>query len=239
MFINSTRKKPCQNRYSASSIKLSYLLLIISISYIVTCQDSILAQPTTIPVSKLRYFSDTFGVSIDYPGEWMFEEHQALGTNITIVKFSSCHDKRVNVALTFHNFSENVTLEQYTNYKINSVSSLPSSMLSTKEIIEHKDTWINTYPGYQLIIKSNLPLFWNVFSTISTYYWTIMNNSVYGIVYNAPEDQHAVYLPVVKEMVDSFQIVKTTGKNSRGVLDMVSSNTAYDNSSVMPFPVLC
>jgi hypothetical protein len=158
MFINSTRKKPCQNPYPGSSIKLTYILLIISISYIVTYQDPILAQPTAIAVSKLRYFSDSFGLSINYTGEWMCEVHQAFGTNITIVKFSSCHDKRVNIALTFDNLSENITLEHYTNYRINSVSSLPSSMLSTKEIIEHNDLFLSSveYTNVYFILDSHL-----------------------------------------------------------------------------------
>jgi hypothetical protein len=243
MSINSTKEEP---RHSLSvglcTITINFVLSIIILAYIGTYQNSILGEPTTTPLPKLTYSSDTFGVSIDYPaGEWdrTNENDGAVGENITIVKFSLCQDKRVNVALTIDNFSENSTLEQYTKNKINSVSSLPSSILSTKEIIEHNDTRINTYPGYEMTLKSNIPFFWNAFSTISTDYWTVKNNTAYGIVYSAPEDQHAAYLSVVKEMVDSFQIVKGTGENSTGVIDMVPINTSYNNASVIPLPILC
>lgn len=233
MFINSRRKKPHQSRCAGLyAVTLISLISIITPAYFSIYQDPVLAEPTTIPVSKLGYFSDTFGIRIDYPGEWgrTHGSNGAVGENITIVKFSLCQDQRVNVALTIDKLSENTTLKEYTNEKINSVSSLPSSILSSNEITQHNSTRINIYPGYEMTVKSNIPLFWNAFSTISTDYWTVTNATAYGILYTAPSDQHSVYLPVVREMVDSFEI------GVKSALIMVPANTSYDNASVSALP---
>jgi hypothetical protein len=165
---------------------------------------SAIAQSSSSP-SLLSYENPTYGITIQYPSNWMASTNQ-LPTYNSIIGFYSPLESLSDVlpvefALSITTYTNNISLDEYT--KITRTALEQQGM----EISESSATTLAGNPAHKITfspgdqIAQNSPVefkFMQIF--------TITGNKVYSLSYNAEASKFSTHLNTIQQMLDSVKI---------------------------------
>jgi hypothetical protein len=184
------------------------VIVIGSISYDIP--KSVFAQQNSSPSvpstsNLLTYENPTYGITIQYPSNWMASSNQ-LPTYNSIIGFYSPLESLSDVlpvefALSITTYTTNISLDEYT--KITSTALEQQGM----EITESASTTLAGNPAHKITfspgdqIAQNSPIefkFMQLFTTIG--------NKVYLFSYNAETSKFSSHLDTIQQMLASLKI---------------------------------
>lgn len=157
------------------------------------------------PSNLLTYENPTYGITIQYPSNWMASSNQ-LPTYNSIIGFYSPLENLSDVlpvefALSITTYTNNISLDEYT--KITSTALEQQGM----EITESSSTTLAGNPAHKITfspgdqIAQNSPVefkFMQIFTAIG--------NKVYLLSYNAEASKFSTHLNTIQQMLDSVKI---------------------------------
>jgi hypothetical protein len=154
------------------------------------------------PSSELELFYDPeLGISIEYPNDWRVSTNGLQDYTQLIAFYSPLENladaSPVQVSISRVDYIGNVTQDEYTALTRNATQSLGINGTES-------NTTLSQQPAHQLITSfssnSALP------GTDILQTWSVNNNTVYTIRYTATADKFDTYLPIVQDMISSFQV---------------------------------
>jgi hypothetical protein len=141
------------------------------------------------------YSNPTFGIRIQYPGDWGRLDLSFLQNNSADINFYPLDDPagslsaRIQVNSLLR--SQNMTLGEYTSLKINSTED---------QIIESNSTTLANLPAHVTVIGNS------VLKTMQV--WALKGDRVFTISYQAEEEDFQNDLPIAKKIIESFEIIE-------------------------------
>ncbi|AFZ02624.1 serine/threonine-protein kinase [Calothrix sp. PCC 6303] len=151
------------------------------------------------------YNIDNYGISIQRPKTWQPEERPDRITG-NVVRFISPlvnnTDKyQENVNLVVQDLSENrSTLEQFTPFRLDVIKQSSPNI----KIIQEGQQKLANIDAYQVTYT----LQEDSMSLERLQIWTVKDRKAYILTYTAEPNQYSASLPTVKQMINSFQIIK-------------------------------
>lgn len=143
----------------------------------------------------VNYSNPTFGIRIQYPSDWGRLDLSFLQNDSADIDFYPLDDASgalsVRIQVETLLSSQNMTLEEYTNSKIDSIEA---------QILESNATTLATLPAHEILSISPL------LKTMQV--WTFKNDKVYTITYTAEEEDFQNDLQVAQRMIESFEIIE-------------------------------
>ncbi len=178
-----------------STITVAGLIIIsiwLSLFFEINQQITIIAAQTDEP-NFVPYSNPTFGVRIEYPANWGRLDLSFLLNNSADIDFYPLEDtsgsKHVRIKVETMQSAQNMTLEQYSESKINSIEG---------QILESNSTTLADLPAHEIT-------FTNV-GLQKIQVWTIKDDRIFTITYEADEEDFQNDLLVAERMIESFQI---------------------------------
>lgn len=181
-------------------------------------------------ISFLTYENPIYGISIEYPSAWTYqepeEESSANTTIFSIVDISPPISEDPNVATNFQMGIENlqspISLDQYARTVINSYrGNLNFSLISVD-----LNSTLSGRPAYQIIFTDVTE---DGIERKSIERGTVdeVNNRVYYVAFNTETSMYEKFLPIVQTMMNSLKL-DTSNMSSMENLD---STTSLGNDS--------
>jgi eukaryotic-like serine/threonine-protein kinase len=169
-------------------------------------QTSIMAT-TKKEGNFLTYTNYAYGINIMYPADWKIGEHPYA--NVFVVDFMSILKNNsaifpATITLSVESLKHNTTLNAFTIATLDKAKqSLPDFKL-----IESNDTALAGNRAHRIVytFTSSDPSVQLHFQSMNT--WTIKNSKIYTISYTGATSQYVSYFPILKNMVNSFKILK-------------------------------
>jgi hypothetical protein len=157
---------------------------------------------TSPPTTDYRvYDNSTLGIKMEVPADWLYKE-----INNTAVSFvtNASSTSRAAVVVLIENIPTNIPLDLFTQGSITNLQQGNPSF----HLITSNTTTLASNPTHQIVFTS--PSAIGKYLNKGMELWTLKNGKAYIIVYRAGPgvDKFSVQLPVVKHMIDSFQITK-------------------------------
>ncbi|HEY7078487.1 MAG TPA: hypothetical protein VH500_02230 [Nitrososphaeraceae archaeon] len=158
----------------------------------------------------LVYQNPGYKVKINYPSDWTISQ-TGLRDHSNIIAFYSPLENisdafSEHVVISLNHYSQNLSLSDYDKLVDNTLS--PAGI----KIVEPIKTVMLSggRPAHTIVFAPPTPpLGPNALSKpIVKLLWTVLDNSVYTISYNAEAARYSTYLPLVQKMIDSFEITK-------------------------------
>jgi hypothetical protein len=188
---------------------LSTLVLIVIISYVyptVATKQTVFAQQTTKSTTNfLPYVNSTYGIKLQYPSSWDKEENGTKqDTETDVVTFSPpAINSNASLDVTIDSISDEkgIALAQYAS---SGVSDLKQSLKSFKLVGLTTNNVLAGLPAYKSIytyVDGN-----TIFKDMEI--GAIKGDKVYILTYEAGINEYDKYLPVIQELINSFQVTK-------------------------------
>ncbi|MFZ0896545.1 MAG: PsbP-related protein [Candidatus Nitrosopolaris sp.] len=188
---------------------LSMLVLIMIISYVyptVATKQTVFAQQTTTPTTNfLPYVNSTYGIKLQYPSSWDKEENGTRqDTETDIVTFyPPAVNSNASLDISIDDISDEkgIALAQYTS---NGVSDLKQSLKNFKLVGLSTNSVLAGLPAYKSIYTyadQNA-----IFKDMEI--GAIKGDKAYILTYEAGVNEYDKYLPIIQELINSFQITK-------------------------------
>ena len=157
---------------------------------------------TSPPTTDYRvYDNSTLGIKMEVPADWLYKE-----INNTAVSFvtNASSTSRAAVVVLIENIPTNIPLDLFTQGSITNLQQGNPSF----HLITSNTTTLASNPAHQIVFTS--PSAIGKYLNKGMELWKLKNGKAYIIVYRAGPgvDKFSVQLPVVKHMIDSFQITK-------------------------------
>jgi hypothetical protein len=196
------------------------LLLSITVSLLITnsinnqqviAQDDILGGPITTESSvqslgnaSIVYESPVYGIRTQYPDGWDIIIQNTSNSSLSL-RFNSplqndTDSFRENVRIVIGSVSNNTALSNFTSATLTSYLELYPDL----ELIELSSTNLTSsaIPAYKLVgsrtqAGSN---FMQIFA--------IEEDKVYSIIYSSERSRYSTYLPIIEEMINSFEVIQ-------------------------------
>lgn len=139
--------------------------------------------------------------TIEYPSDWYVNEESSKSADPIVVRFDSSEPRIVaGTDLTIPNVWITIRDPLPGETSLETMSSkLVSSMSAAGEVVESNYTTLSDLRAY-----AAANIFYGEMHSKSV--WTIHNDKVYSISYNAHSYDYEIFLPVFQQMVDSFHI---------------------------------
>lgn len=181
-------------------------------------------------ISFLTYENPIYGISIEYPSAWTYqepeEESSANTTIFSIVDISPPISENPNVATNFQMGIENLqspsSLDQYARTVINSYrGNLNFSLISVD-----LNSTLSGRPAYQIIFTDVTE---DGIERKSIERGTVdeVNNRVYYVAFNTETSMYEKFLPIVQTMMNSLKL-DTSNMSS---MENLNSTTSLGNDS--------
>jgi eukaryotic-like serine/threonine-protein kinase len=158
-------------------------------------QHAIITTAQTTELNFVPYSNPTFGIRTEYPADWGRLDLSFLLNDSADIDFYPLDDtsgsKHVRLQVETMRSTQNMTLEQYSNVKISSAEG---------QILESNSTTLADLPAREIVF-TNAGL-----KTMQV--WTIKDNRIFTITYEAEEEDFQNDLQVAQRMTESFQIVE-------------------------------
>jgi PsbP-like protein len=151
---------------------------------------------------SLVYDSPVYGIRTQYPGGWEIVIQNTTNPSLSL-RFNSPLENdtdtfRENVRLVINTISNNTALSNFTGAALASYLELYPDL----ELIELSSTNLtnNAIPAYKLVasLKQEGLDFMQIFA--------IKEDTVYTILYTSEKTKYSTYLPVVENMINSFEV---------------------------------
>ncbi len=141
------------------------------------------------------YTNPTFGVRTEYPSDWGRIDLSFLQNNSADIEFYPLDDpsaiKQVKIQIETMPMAQNMTLQGYTDVKINSVEG---------QILESNGTSLADLPAHQVVSANSGIKMMQV--------WTIEGDKVYTVTYVAEEEDFEEDLQLAERLIQSFEITE-------------------------------
>ena len=188
---------------------LSTLVLIVIISYVyptVATKQTVFAQQTTKSTTNfLPYVNSTYGIKLQYPSSWDKEENGTRqDTETDVVTFyPPAVNSNASLDISIDDISDEkgIALAQYTS---SGVSDLKQSLKNFKLVGLSTNSVLAGLPAYKSIYTyadQNA-----IFKDMEI--GTIKGDKAYILTYEAGVNEYDKYLPIIQELINSFQITK-------------------------------
>ncbi len=147
------------------------------------------------------YQNYSLGISIQYPNKWIKTSYSPSEGN-RLVTFSNNGYPFIRVIVGIENLDSNMTSLDYTHKQINKLSIFNNSNnVFNITSLAHK-------PANEIVYRSYQPYIIPGGQLKNMKIWTIVNNKAYSIQYTTDPSNYYSYLPIVKKMVATFEILK-------------------------------
>jgi eukaryotic-like serine/threonine-protein kinase len=145
---------------------------------------------------SLIYDNPNLGFTLEYPSDWMKEESLSF-----ISPRLSISDKAPeSIAVTTEPNLSNLTLEEYSDSSL----SVLESQFSNYTLIESSNSTLSGYPAHQILYTYTL----EDVDLKNLQIWTIADDIVYVLTYGGTTKEFEDSLPVIQNMIDSFEITE-------------------------------
>jgi serine/threonine-protein kinase len=148
----------------------------------------------TDEISFIPYSNPTFGIRIQYPANWGRLDLSFLQNDSADINFYPLDDASgaLSVRIEVDNLSrsQNMTLDEYTNMKIDSTEG---------QIIESNSATLANLPAHEIVIGDS------ILKTMQV--WTLKDDRVFTITYQAEQEDFQNDLQVAQRMIKSFGII--------------------------------
>ncbi|MGI8831538.1 MAG: PsbP-related protein [Nitrososphaeraceae archaeon] len=189
-----------------------------------------MTNSNAIVTNSLTYENPIYGISIDYPSSWTYQEPQeepsSNTTIFSIVDIAPPMSEDPNVVTNFQIGIEDleapISLDQYARTVINSYrGNLNFSLISVDD-----NAMLSGRPAYEIIFTDVTE---DGIERKSIERGTVdeVNNRVYYLAFNTEASMYEKFLPIVQTMIDYFKL-DTSGLSSMENLD---STTDLSNGS--------
>ena len=179
-----------------STITVAGIIIIsiwLSLVFEINQQQIIIIAAQTDETNFVSYSNPTFGIRIQYPENWGRLDLSFLQNDSADIDFYPLDDasgsKHVRIQIETMQSAQNMTLEQYSEAKINSTEG---------QILESNSTTLTDLPAHEIV-------FTNV-GLQKIQVWTIKDDRIFTIIYEADEEDFQNDLLVAERMIESFQI---------------------------------
>jgi eukaryotic-like serine/threonine-protein kinase len=160
-----------------------------------TVATTVATTAQTAELDFVPYSNPTFGIRTEYPADWGRLDLSFLLNNSADIDFYPLDDtsgsKHIRIQVETILSTQNMTLEQYSNARINSTEG---------QILGSNSTVLSGLPAREIVF-TNMDL-----KTMQM--WTVKDDRVYVISYIAPEENFQNDLLIAKRMIESFQIIE-------------------------------
>ncbi len=188
---------------------LFMLVLIVIISYVyptVATKQTVFAQQTTKPTTNfLPYVNSTYGIKLQYLSSWGKEENGTRqDTETDVVTFSPpAINSNASLDISIDDISDEkgIALAQYAS---SGVSDLKQSLKNFNLVGLTTNNVLAGLPAYKSIytyVDQN-----TIFKDMEI--GAIKGDKAYILTYEAGTNEYDKYLPIIEEMINSFQITK-------------------------------
>jgi eukaryotic-like serine/threonine-protein kinase len=185
------------------------LVLIVIISYVyptVATKQTVFAQQTTKPTTNfLPYVNSIYGIKLQYLSSWDKEENGTRqDTETDLVTFSPpAINSNASLDISIDDISDEkgIALAQYAS---SGVSDLKQSLKNFNLVGLTTNNVLAGLPAYKSIytyVDQN-----TIFKDMEI--GAIKGDKVYILTYEAGTNEYDKYLPIIQEIINSFQITK-------------------------------
>ena len=182
---------------------LALVVIVSGISLVVATKQTVFAQQTT--TNFLPYANSTYGIKLQYPSSWDKEENGTRqGTETDVVTFSpSAINSNASLDMTIDDISDEkgIALAQYAS---GSISDLKQSVKNFKLVGLNTNSVLAGLPAYKSIytyVGEN-----TIFKDMEI--GAIKGDKAYILTYEAGMNEYDKYLPIIQELINSFQLRK-------------------------------
>lgn len=185
------------------------LVLFVIISYVyptLATKQTVFAQQTTKSTTNfLPYVNSTYGIKVQYPSSWDKEENGTRqDTQTDVVTFypqATNSNASLDISIDGISDEKGIALAQYAS---GGISDLKQSLknfklvgLSTNNVLSGLPAYksIYTYADQNTILKD-------------MEIGAIKGDKAYILTYEAGMNEYEKYLPIIQELINSFQITK-------------------------------
>jgi hypothetical protein len=210
-----------QQKKLKSLFQLSFftLLMVASLVVIPGAQQQSFSQSSeqdtnsaTQSTDFLTYDNATYGVTIQYPSNWLVETTDFPGDPLThIVGFFSPLESRVDtyeerlwIIQEQQSFSEDFDLAQYAEQIVSNYHSTLTDFSLDEIDMETARLGNNDSPAYRMVYTERLQPENIDLKTLEI--GTLIGDKVYIIMYHAETTRYDQYLPIIEEMINSVQL---------------------------------
>ena len=142
----------------------------------------------------LVYDNPNLGFTLEYPSDWIKEE----SLSFISPRLSISDEAPESIAVTTEPNLSNLTLEEYSDSSID----ILESQFSNYTLIESSNSTLSGYPAHHIVYTYSLE---NV-DLKNLQIWTIADDMVYVLTYGGTTKEFDNSLPVIQNMIDSFEI---------------------------------
>ena len=179
-----------------STITVTGIIIIsiwLSLVFEINQQQITITAAQTDETNFVPYSNPTFGVRTEYPVNWGRLDLSFLQNDSADIDFYPLDDasgsKHVRIQIETMQSAQNMTLEQYSEVKINSTEG---------QILESNSTTLADLPAHETVFTNA--------GLQKIQVWTIKDDRIFTITYEADEEDFQNDLVVAERMIESFQI---------------------------------
>jgi hypothetical protein len=160
----------------------------------------------------LTYDNATYGITIQYPSNWIVDTTDFPGDPLTqIVGFFSPFESRVDtyeerlwIAQEQQSFSEDFDLAQYAEQIVSNYNSTLNDFSLDEIDTETARLGNNDSPAYRIVYTERLQPENIDLKTLEI--GTVIEDKVYVVMYHAETAKYDQYLPIIEEMINSVEL---------------------------------
>jgi hypothetical protein len=174
-------------------------LAIISILAFVVVIDSmpISTAQTNETEDVLLYDNPNLGFTLEYPSNWTKEESL---TFLSPIMSAAIDEAPESIAVTTEVIPSNLTLDDYSS----SALSILKGQFPNLKLLETNNSTLSGFPAHQIVYTYTT----DGLDLKNMQIWTIVDGMVYAITYGGTINEFNDSLPVIQNMIDSFQITE-------------------------------
>jgi hypothetical protein len=191
------------------------------------------SQVPLVPNNMVPYTNPNYGIKMQYPSDWMKNETQD-GTSI--VAFSSPETDSKNLFISKMTLAkvDNPTTLNLDNYLQNEIEFFKTyPLFHNLQILESGTNYtLGGYPAYKIVGTFTNPDTDNNQEFIDT--GIVVGSSVYYFSIIVDTDQYYTYLPIINDMMNSFQINSNNTSSSTSLGAYNVSNSTISIGTITP-----
>jgi serine/threonine-protein kinase len=150
----------------------------------------------------LTYENADFGIKMQYPSNWTMSASALQSYNDVVAFYSPLQNLSdllpAQLALSVIRYSQNVSLDEYTNLTINALNQSGFIINESNPFILAKN------PAHQVIFSDISPSASFNFNVMQV--WTTIGDKLYILSYNAEAPKFSKNLPVIQQILQSVEI---------------------------------
>jgi hypothetical protein len=198
-----------------------FIVLLVASSVVINSVDDqqAFSQPSeqddnsaTQPADFLTYENATYGVTIQYPSNWLVQTTDFPGDPLTqIVGFFSplesridTYEERLWIAQEQQSFSEDFDLEQYAEQIVSNYNSTLIDFNIEEIELETARLGNNDSPAYMIVYTETLQPENINLKTLEI--GTLVDDKLYIVMYHAETERYDQYSPIIEEMINSVEL---------------------------------